>query len=140
MRSIAYLVRDKNWNTRAPVIEGLTIRQARDSFSIRYTATCHDETQTIRYAAIIEARSMARSAFRQTLSTTEYYSATVRRNSRPPDPWRKAPARETAAGQPRPQEAGGRLTSMTRKANMRRSGKNLPLFGNNFPNSYGMVS
>jgi hypothetical protein len=57
LRGVAYLVRDRNWNTYAPVIEGLKIRQARDSFTVRYTATCRDETQAIRYAAIIEGRS-----------------------------------------------------------------------------------
>jgi hypothetical protein len=54
LRGIAYLVRDKNWGTYAPAIENLKIRQGTKGFSVRYTATCKDDSQSIRYAATIE--------------------------------------------------------------------------------------
>jgi D-apionolactonase len=57
LRGIAYLSRDKNWGTYAPVIEGLKVKQAKDGFSIRYTATCKDKNQGIRYVARIDAGS-----------------------------------------------------------------------------------
>src|SRR5687767_4346421 len=55
LRGIAYLVRDKNWGTYSPVIEGLKIRQSRSGFSVRYKATCSDADQSIGYEATIEA-------------------------------------------------------------------------------------
>ena len=57
LRGIAYLVRDRNWGTYGPAIEGLKVRQGKDSFTVSYTATCQDKTQGIRYAARIEARA-----------------------------------------------------------------------------------
>jgi hypothetical protein len=57
LRGIAYLIRDKNWGTYAPVIEGLKVRQNRDGFTVAYTATANDKTQGIRYAARIEAKA-----------------------------------------------------------------------------------
>ena len=55
LRGVAYLVRDKNWGTYGPVIEGLKAKQSKDSFSVSYTATCKDAGQGIRYEAKIEA-------------------------------------------------------------------------------------
>ena len=55
LRGIAYLVRDRNWGTYAPVIEKLKIRQGKSGFTISYTATCRDKAQAIRYDAQIEA-------------------------------------------------------------------------------------
>jgi hypothetical protein len=63
LRGIAYLVRDKNWGTYAPVIENLKLRQGKDSFSISYTATCRDKDQAIRYEAKIEAGSSGTLSF-----------------------------------------------------------------------------
>ncbi|MCB1378625.1 MAG: hypothetical protein KDK89_09705 [Alphaproteobacteria bacterium] len=57
LRGIAFLVRDKNWGTYGPMIEGLKVKQGRDSFSVSYTATCKDKTQGIRYEARIEANA-----------------------------------------------------------------------------------
>ncbi len=57
LRGIAYLVRDKNWGTYTPAIEGLKIRQGKDSFTISYTATCKDKDQAIRYEAKVEGKS-----------------------------------------------------------------------------------
>ena len=55
LRGIAYLVRDKNWGTYGPVIEGLKVKQDKDSFTVSYTATCKDNAQAIRYTTKIEA-------------------------------------------------------------------------------------
>ncbi len=57
LRGIAYLVRDKNWGTYTPAIEGLKVRQGKDGFTVSYGATCHDADQAIRYDAKIEARA-----------------------------------------------------------------------------------
>jgi hypothetical protein len=57
LRGIAYLLRDKNWGTYAPAIEGLKIKQGKDGFSISYTATCKDSEQGLRYSASIEANA-----------------------------------------------------------------------------------
>ena len=56
LRGIAYLVRDKDWGTYAPVIEDLKISQGKHGFSISYTATTKDKSQGLRYAARIEAK------------------------------------------------------------------------------------
>ena len=55
LRGIAYLVRDRNWGTYSPAIEGLKVRQGKDGFTVSYTATAKDKDQGIRYAATIEA-------------------------------------------------------------------------------------
>ena len=55
LRGIAYLVRDKNWGTYAPVIENLKVRQGKNGFTISYSATAKDKAQGIRYDAKIEA-------------------------------------------------------------------------------------
>ena len=57
LRGIAYLVRDKNWGTYGPVIEGLKVKQGKDGFTVSYTATCKDKEQAIRYSATIEANA-----------------------------------------------------------------------------------
>ena len=55
LRGVAYLVRDKNWGTYGPAIEGLKVKQGKDGFTVSYTATCKDAGQGIRYEAKIEA-------------------------------------------------------------------------------------
>lgn len=55
LRGIAYLVRDENWGTYAPAIEGLTVKQGKDGFTIRYAATTKDRRQGLAYVATIEA-------------------------------------------------------------------------------------
>ena len=57
LRGISYLLRDKNWGTYGPVIEGLKVRQGKDGFTVSYTATAKDKTQGMRYAAHIEAKA-----------------------------------------------------------------------------------
>ena len=55
LRGIAYLIRDKNWGTYAPAIEGLKVRQTKSGFTITYSATCRDSEQAISYHAKITA-------------------------------------------------------------------------------------
>ena len=40
LRAISYLVRDRDWGTYSPRIEGLAVKQDADSFKISYTAHC----------------------------------------------------------------------------------------------------
>jgi hypothetical protein len=63
LRGVAYLVRDKNWGTYAPVIENLKIRQGKDSFGVSYTATCRDKDQAICYEAKIDANASGKLSF-----------------------------------------------------------------------------
>jgi D-apionolactonase len=55
LRAIAYLLRDRNWGTYAPVITGLKVKQGKSGFSISYSARCQDAQQKISYDASIEA-------------------------------------------------------------------------------------
>ena len=66
LRGIAYLCRDKNWGTYAPVIEGLKVKQAKDGFTISYSATCKDKSQGIRYDAEIVANNKGQLIFSAT--------------------------------------------------------------------------
>ena len=63
LRGLAYLVRDKNWGTYAPVIEGLKVRQRKNAFTISYSATCRDQHQAIGYEVKIEGNSGGTLAF-----------------------------------------------------------------------------
>lgn len=40
LRAIAYIVRDRDWGTYEPTLEGLVIEQSDESFSVRYSANC----------------------------------------------------------------------------------------------------
>ncbi len=55
LRGISFLVRDKNWGTYSPAIEGLKVKEGKDGFTVSYSATCRDAAQAIRYEAKIEA-------------------------------------------------------------------------------------
>lgn len=59
LRAIAYLVRDKDWATYIPKLSNLTIDQQPSGFSVRYCATCTDETgrQSLSYEAHITGSS-----------------------------------------------------------------------------------
>ena len=63
LRGIAYLLRDKNWGTYAPLIENLKIKQGKTGFSISYDATCSDAKQSLKYQAKIEAKPDGRLMF-----------------------------------------------------------------------------
>ncbi len=56
LRGIAYLLRDKNWGTYAPLIENLKIKQGKAGFVVSYNATCHDAEQALKYTAMIEGK------------------------------------------------------------------------------------
>jgi hypothetical protein len=41
LRAVSYLVRDRDWGTYSPGIEGLSVEQDKGSFSVRYVARCN---------------------------------------------------------------------------------------------------
>src|SRR5919198_3495321 len=53
LRAIAFLVRDENWGTFTPEIRNLSIDEAADRFTVRYSATCSDARRTLSYEAAI---------------------------------------------------------------------------------------
>ena len=57
LRAIAFLVRDENWGTYAPKIDGLEIEEAGGSFSVAYRAVCADSRQRLVYEAHISGSS-----------------------------------------------------------------------------------
>jgi D-apionolactonase len=57
IRMIAFLCRDKNWGTYAPVISGLKISAAEGRFLIRYDARAADAVQAIRFSIRIEGHA-----------------------------------------------------------------------------------
>ncbi len=56
IRSLAYIVRDRNWGTYNPEIRDLVVDQRGDGFTVSYEATAADATQAYRYRARIEGR------------------------------------------------------------------------------------
>ncbi len=56
LRAIAFLVRDENWGTFTPTIDGLDITQSHRGFSVTYRATCKDAKRTLVYNAKINGR------------------------------------------------------------------------------------
>ena len=56
LRAIAFLVRDENWGTFAPVIEDLAIAESDDGFTVTYRGTCADAARTLVYEARITGR------------------------------------------------------------------------------------
>jgi hypothetical protein len=57
LRAVAFLVRDKNWATYAPIIEQLKVGQGPDDFTVSYGATCKDQSQELRYRATVRGRT-----------------------------------------------------------------------------------
>lgn len=53
IRSIAFVVRDKDWGTFKPTIYDLEVDQQSDRFDISYRARCGDDQQTLAYSAVI---------------------------------------------------------------------------------------
>jgi D-apionolactonase len=53
LRGIAFLVRDENWGTYAPEIEGLKIEESAEGFIVEYRAKCADARQQLIYQARI---------------------------------------------------------------------------------------
>ncbi|WP_201747149.1 hypothetical protein [Glaciimonas sp. PCH181] len=50
LRAIAYVVRDKDWGTYAPIISNLQLSQNAEQFSLSYDATCRDpDGQKLQY-------------------------------------------------------------------------------------------
>jgi D-apionolactonase len=63
LRAIAYLVRDENWGTFAPVLEDLRIDERPEGFTVAYRATCKDERRALAYDALITGTSDGSLAF-----------------------------------------------------------------------------
>lgn len=63
LRAIAYLVRDENWGTFTPALEGLTVDERADGFTVTYRATCKDEKRALAYEARIRGASDGSLAF-----------------------------------------------------------------------------
>ena len=57
LRSVAFLVRDRNWGTYSAQISGLEIDQGGGSFAVSYHAECRDSEQAFRYSARIEGNA-----------------------------------------------------------------------------------
>ena len=53
IRSIAFVVRDKDWGTFNPTIFDLEVDQQSDRFRISYRAECGNDQQTLAYSAVI---------------------------------------------------------------------------------------
>ena len=63
LRGIAFLVRDENWGTYTPKIEGLSIDEGSRSFTVAYRAVCADSRQRLSYEARITGSSDGSLAF-----------------------------------------------------------------------------
>ena len=57
LRVVAFLVRDENWGTYAPVLRDLSVQQHADRFVVSYKATCQRGAQTLDYEARIEGHA-----------------------------------------------------------------------------------
>ena len=57
LRGIAFLVRDENWGTYAPQIDGLQVEEGAESFVVSYQAICADPRQRLVYEARISGSS-----------------------------------------------------------------------------------
>ncbi|KQT69112.1 hypothetical protein ASG54_05255, partial [Aureimonas sp. Leaf460] len=69
LRAVAYVVRDRDWGTYAPEIEGLEVaeragRNGEDTFDVSYRATCRAETgEILRFTAQIGGHATGRLVF-----------------------------------------------------------------------------
>lgn len=57
IRSLAYIVRDRNWGTYNPELRDLVVDQRGDGFAVAYEAVAADAAQAYRYRARIEGRA-----------------------------------------------------------------------------------
>jgi hypothetical protein len=53
IRAVAFLVRDENWGTMTPAIDGLAVEEDDAGFRVRYRATCADAKRRLVYSAEI---------------------------------------------------------------------------------------
>jgi hypothetical protein len=73
LRAISYLVRDRDWGTYSPRIEGLAVKQDGDSFSIGYTAHCDGpDASRLAIAVRIEASENELTFVAEALSPTGF--------------------------------------------------------------------
>jgi hypothetical protein len=74
IRAIAFLVRDENWGTFTPAIDGLAIEEDDTGFRVRYRATCADAKRKLVYSAEIVGKpdgSLAFSAVAEPVTDVE---------------------------------------------------------------------
>lgn len=65
IRSIAYVVRDKDWGTCVPLTKEMEVDQDDQAFRVTYTAECtNPDGQSLGYAAIIDCRADGALEFR----------------------------------------------------------------------------
>src|SRR5579863_1676461 len=57
LRGVAFLVRDDNWGTYSPKIDGLAIEEGVEGFVVAYRAACADARQKLVYEAHISGRA-----------------------------------------------------------------------------------
>lgn len=63
IRTIAFLVRDENWGTFTPAIDGLAIEEDDAGFRVHYRATCADAKRKLVYSATIVGKPDGALAF-----------------------------------------------------------------------------
>ncbi|MBB3999597.1 D-apionate lactonase [Aureimonas pseudogalii] len=64
LRSVAYVVIDRDWGTYAPEIEDLAVEESEAGFAVRYRAACHAaDGATLRFTAEIVADAAGRLTF-----------------------------------------------------------------------------
>ncbi len=63
IRTIAFLVRDENWGTFTPAIDGLAIEEDDTGFRVHYRATCADAKRRLVYSAAIVGKPDGSLAF-----------------------------------------------------------------------------
>ena len=74
IRMIAFLVRDENWGTFTPAIDGLAIEEDDTGFRVHYRATCADAKRRLVYSATIVGKpdgSLAFSAVAEPVTDVE---------------------------------------------------------------------
>jgi hypothetical protein len=57
LRAIAFLVRDENWGTFTPAIDGLKIEESGERFSVAYRAVCADAKRRLVYHGRISGKA-----------------------------------------------------------------------------------
>ncbi|MGA7814582.1 MAG: hypothetical protein WCA53_16975, partial [Caballeronia sp.] len=77
IRSIAYVVRDKDWGTCVPLTKEMQVEQDDQAFRVTYTAQCtNPDGQSLWYAAIIDCKADGALEFRAlATASTDFLTA-----------------------------------------------------------------
>jgi D-apionolactonase len=57
IRSVSFIVRDRNWGTYEPTIDDLVVDESADGFRVTYSGVAKDESQAFAYSAEIVGRA-----------------------------------------------------------------------------------